>query len=347
MRDSKIILNNIFHLDLFKQELSIMDSKDNGLNDYTFTLFEEINDPKKERRFSVGIDFEEVMLLARETVIKNDEFEKQSRLIAEKLLSTEIRVQAEYKNFTKIQKGSLIQSLVKRHNAFYYLIIKVEHSSFLDEEELLVRKGLPFKNKLLKACLLEFNEKFEIIDVIVKDSNNKIAKYWWSDFLGLEETNTDEYNTKNAFISLDHYFNNNLKNNYPEVYLTLRNNTVGYFTTQDHFIMDNYIDNVVGNYEENVKSDLDFKKFKKDLRELSTKDGFDNKFNINKDSIKKDIVERFKLSENLYLEIKGKVKSIESLIELRVEPNGQNVLEIKINDEKTINVLNRFIRKDL
>ena len=123
----------------------------------------------------------------------------------------------------------------KRNGVEMILIAKVDLNSFLDQTDFKKHAGLPFEKRILKTCLVEFAQQNEIAKITVSDTNN--AKYWWKDFLELEEITSDEKNTKLAFNSIDHTLGVQLKRNFPSDYTYLRNNFIGYFRTQPRFFV--------------------------------------------------------------------------------------------------------------
>ncbi|MCV5825120.1 hypothetical protein OFN33_32190, partial [Escherichia coli] len=69
-------------------------------------------------------------------VLVNDqnEWDKRTLGIAEKLLSVEIDAQDKIKAMKKkIKKGALLILLLSRDNNFNFVILKIEHSDFFDE----------------------------------------------------------------------------------------------------------------------------------------------------------------------------------------------------------------------
>lgn len=83
----------------------------------------------------------------------------------------------------------------------YFIITKIEATDGLDMEELKIREILPFQ-KNFKNALFEINEENEIENIFLSDTNGDISKYWYNDFLEIEEMTTDEVNTEKHIILL-------------------------------------------------------------------------------------------------------------------------------------------------
>jgi hypothetical protein len=78
-----------------------------------------------------------------------------------------------------------VQALIEMNGTKQFVIAKADHSNYLDDEQYRTRRGLPIKKKVYKAFLAQFDQNHRISNIYVYDTNQSLAKYWWSDFLEL------------------------------------------------------------------------------------------------------------------------------------------------------------------
>lgn len=223
---------------------------------------------------------------------------------ANRLLECENIIQQKIEHLeVELQKGILIQALVKVDDEFIYIITKAEHLDFIDEKNKKKSKGLPVKKKIFKSFAAFLNSKKELSHAMVCDSNAKISAFWFKEFLELQPVHDDSWNTKKAFESLDSKVFSKMKKDHPEDYLYLRNATVQYFRSKEEFVLEDYIKDIVTTYtpaDENLKIDT----LKTKIQGLPEKENFDSRFEIKKNEIKQRYISKIKLTEQLSLEIK-------------------------------------------
>lgn len=63
--------------------------------------------------------------------------------------------------------------------------------------------------------------------------SNNVAKYWYDNFLELDQRVSDEVNTDKAFRAIDSALNRNIKNVAPRDHTLLRNAVIAYFKSND------------------------------------------------------------------------------------------------------------------
>src|SRR5581483_10687715 len=97
----------------------------------------------------------------------------------------------------------LLQAVYSRKDQGGIMLAKVDLSEYLGRKDFRSQSGIDKKHRLLKFCLVEFDDKETIQAVRVGDTNPTIAAYWWKDFLELTEKRTDGSNTKTAFAVFD------------------------------------------------------------------------------------------------------------------------------------------------
>jgi hypothetical protein len=253
-----------------------------------------------------------------------------SETIARRLLQMEVRT-AEKHPIANPKRGSLIVVLYEEEDQEFVLLLKVEHDPFIDESDLSRRIGLPIEKATLKSCLLEVAED-ELGDINIFDSNITIARYWWDDFLELEELTSDENNTKKAFNEVEKLLRRKVGRKYKADYTILRNNAVGFFKTRDSFNVDDFLSYVIGDYEpENPELNID--KLKGDISDLPTKKQFDASFNIVSSEIKAKMRSSVKVNRYVELKIQDYIEDMPNIIHSKIGEDGKKYLMISADDE--------------
>ena len=97
--------------------------------------------------------------------------------------------------------------------------------------------------------------------------SNNIAKYWYDNFLELDQVVSDEVNTDKAFRAIDSTLNRNVKGIAPRDHTLLRNTMITYFKSNDYIDYDTMIQSTLENYK---PTELEQDKMEKVLENLST-----------------------------------------------------------------------------
>ena len=138
--------------------------------------------------------------------------------------------------------------------------------------------------KIFKAALINIEEDEIIEDVEILDEN--FSKYWWHEFLELEEKYTSAHNTERSMDKIDTRILSSYKKPYPSDYYILRNSFVGYFRTKSNFEIEEFISSIFENYLP-VDENLPIDRIVERIRKLPEDCGFDPAFTISKADIKK------------------------------------------------------------
>jgi hypothetical protein len=336
------IFEALHHVDLERDSIDSKRIDKGDLNEYLVGLIENIMETPNNRYFKIHSNSTQIISLINGLMEEKlqEDFVEVSDEIAKRLLRIEVQAKERYKNITDIQRGSLIQSLIQYEDSqeFFFLIVKVEHESFLNADDLVKQIGLPFDKRILKTCLIKYNEENEILEIIITDTNTRISAYWWNDFLELEEMNSDEKNTKTAFNAIDLTLTQKLKKQSPADYTVLRNNLIGYFRTQDNFQFDHMLNSVFGNYQPESISNEDLSEVKKQVASLPEKKGFDKHFSIIDKEIKARIRKTIPLSDKIELNLKDHISELRHIIRSEVSPNGEKQIVIKTENEEAFNL---------
>ena len=333
-------LNHINHSGSSIKNVKIDHSE--SLKEYTEKLFLEIAESPKRRQYFFTSSKSEIRNVLEDIVMDNDR-DQSIKLAAKRLLKKEKEAQEALKNKklkVEILKGSLFQAYIEVDGKESIIICKADHTEFLDENSLTVRSGLPWNKKIFKAALIRIDNNKINEDVDVLDSN--LSKYWWREFLELEEKHTDSFNTEKSMEHFDNRVFNTIRKSHPSDYQILRNSFVGYFRNNDIFEIENFVDTIFVNYkpeDENLNVDTLVAK----IRTLPEKLGFDNTFNISKADIKKRMREKVKISEAIDLLLKTDIPNFRKTLRSGKTKSGQMYLQILTDNEK---VYKEFLRKE-
>lgn len=340
MEGFKRIFDAMYHIDLVNNTVVQKEVGIGDLDEYIVELLDTIVDLPDSRFFGFESESTEVKTLLDKILFeKNENPENPDCLsicdsIANRLLRKEIEAQEKYAHLTKLQKGSLIQSLVEYQEQLYFLISKVEHESFLNTEDLVRQIGLPYEKKALKTCLIKFTIDDDVESIIVSDTNVRISQYWVKDFLELKEKNSNEKNTSTAFNSIDLVLTRQLKKQSPSDYTMLRNTLIGYFKTQEEFAFEHMINSVFGEYQPEKPELVDMIKIKEVVNKLPEQVGFDKRFTIVGKEISARIKKIIKISDKIELNLKDHIDQLKKVIKSEQLPDGEKVIVIKTENEE-------------
>ncbi|HHW36762.1 MAG TPA: nucleoid-associated protein [Bacillales bacterium] len=340
MQRFKRIFDAMYHIDLVNNTIVQKEVGAGDLDEYIVELLETIVKLPDSRFFGFESENTEVKTLLDKLIEEKNENEEPpnclpiSDAIANRLLRKEVEAQEKYSHITKLQKGSLIQSLVEYKDQLYFLISKVEHESFLNTEDLVRQIGLPYEKKALKTCLIKFTAEDDIESIIVSDTNVRISQYWVKDFLELKEKNSDEKNTSSAFNAIDLILTRKIKKQSPSDYSVLRNNLIGYFRTQEEFSFENMVGSVFGEYVPERPEIVDMNKIKDTVNKLPEQVGFDKRFSIISKEISARIRKVVKISDKIELNLKDHINQLKKVIRSETTPDGQKVIVIKTDNSE-------------
>lgn len=300
----------------------------NQLSEYIERLLTGIANSSSKREFRFQADSTQVRASLNRML--GNSFQEATEGNAERLLNIERQAQEQISHLsTEIQKGSLFQTLVEIESKKHIIICKADHEEILDESDLKIRSGLPMKKQLYKAIMVIYKENNLIERVLVYDTNPKMAKYWWQDYLELCEIYTPSFNTERSIDIIFKKALEPLKEKHPEDYQVLRNSFVGHMRRQEEFDVSHYIESNLKNYEPN-DNDLEMDKLIQKTFELPEKYGFDSRFPIDKEKIsKRRISQKIKLTGSIDLILNDYVENIRETIQSEEDNQGNKFLKIK------------------
>jgi len=270
-------------------------------------------------------------------------YEQYADEIATRLLKVEVRVQQRMEHLNGVQKGSLIQALVKSESGQYkYLIAKVEHTNYVDEVELVLKGGFnPEENKIWKTCIFSCEKNDDGFDVSeAKIFLNHMAVYWTDDFLDLVEMKSDEKNTKDAWKSIETVLKNELKKYATSDYFVLRNAVINYFRRPKNIDYYEMLDNIFSDYH---PIDIDAKKvqeIKVKLERLPNEKNFDSNFISKPKEVKARIKSVHKVNNDIDVIIRAGINeepdNFKDVIYIQREKDGSSWLVINATDPDTL-----------
>ena len=333
-----IIFSSLHQIDHFNETISKKEISEYSadLNRYVEKVFDEIVKSNSKRKFQFRSDTTEVRTAIQNIITGN--YDSGSEVNASRLLKIEKDAQEKIAHLNiKIQKGSLFQAYLEQDEKTF-ILCKADHNDFLDEIDFSLRKGLPWEKRIFKAILVKFNSDDTVNEVFIYDTNNRISKYWWYDYLELEEQYTDTHNTKTALETIDRKIFTLIKKDFPADYMILRNSAVGYFRNNEEFDMNRFIETTMQSYHP-VDENLQLEKIIQKTRELPDKWGFDNRFEIKKEEIKKRIVTKVPLTNSIDLVLNDHITNMRDLIDTEVD--SQNNKWVKIKSDEGYKYFNR------
>lgn len=275
-------------------------------------------------------------------ILDNNDFSKISLTIANRLLAIENDIQQQINKLGKeIQKGIIVQALITQNNIKKFIICKADNSDFLNETNFEYTKGLPIKKKVFKGFVCSLENKNIVSDILVYDV--ALTQYWWKDFLELTEVHSDEFNTQNAFDSIEKGVLLKIKSKHPQDYMHLSNSNIRYFRSTNSFDMNDYIQNMFDGYEP-FDEKLDMEVLKNGIRQLpkNSKLPFDEQFSIIKSQIKKRFIRDIQLTPEIELHFKQEIKNIETVVTAGEDKDGTKY--VKIKSEQGYQYFNKLIK---
>lgn len=261
--------------------------------------------------------------------------------IADKLLRAERQAQEKIEQMrTYIKKGSLVQSLISTETDGEYLFIvaKVEHSEWFHGESLQKNLGFPGdKKNVWKSAVFSISAGDPLLFNSIRVYVDNNAKYWPMQFLELDEEQTNDYNTRIAFDSIQAELRRHVRPVSERDYYILRNTLIQTMKTPQQINYPDLVQKLVGNYVPEAPN-LNLDKVRSSLSDLPEKKRFDRQFV----SVPERIVERrhnfFPLTQGVDLSIKGAVEDFKETIIAEENVVGTRYIRVLCSDSKTYEI---------
>lgn len=303
-----------------------------NVKQYVMEMLETISCNEGEREYVFKGSEETMRIYLNKFLIENDK-EKITLKIAQRLLDKEILAQTKYANITQIQKGIMLAALCNMTGREYKVIIaKADYSEFLEEATGEKRNGLPTRKKIFKsfiANVTKLDDVYTISRMVTFDVNSSQAKYWYSDFLDLEAKLDDEANTTRAFDEINARVLTPIKKVSKEDYWCLYNATLRYMRSDGEFDIEYYTNEILGKYTP-IHSMINANDLSRKAFELPEKRKFDKKFTKVPKAIKKKIKAIITLTEDISLSVADNSNpSLKNIIKPHEDEEGHKFIMVK------------------
>lgn len=347
-------------MEIISQSIYTIDHKNNNVlprdipehfMEYIHDLISFIEVNPNIRNYKVRSESTQVVVNIKKIISEiNQEYVDESSIssnnkeIAGRLLLKEIEVQTRIEHMkTKIKKGSIIQVLLKDEdtNRYQYLIAKVDHHDFIDDNDLCRKIGFSAKNKDIgKTCIIETTS---LDDGDVSIDNAKIyldspAKYWADEFLEFEEMRDDESNTIMVFKQVEGVLTRQIKPKSPSDFIVLRNSLIGKFRSGESINYYDMIDELLVQYKPENKESLNSSVISHVvtvLRELPQKRHFDSQFTPIPSAIKAKIKRSYPVRTGIEIKIDNYVEDIKKVISSWEDAQGNRYIRIEVTNSET------------
>lgn len=336
---ASIIFSSLHKINIDNLSAELIDPKSiqGDLEAYLRNILEEITKKETKRKFKIKRSTTEFVTAltttaqaAAERKLTESNF---CSNLAARLLEEEIKSDEQMSKRLKLEtghlrRGSFLQFFYSENDVYKYLGVKVEYTSLIDEKDFLRKIGMPEKHKSYKACNVSFDSSLKPSeDVHVYDTNTTIAKYWWDDFLELEERWTNKLNTQRASDAVIKKLDATLKK-YPRDLTILRNATIATFSQEGALDYNLFISTTFENYTpktEGLKQDLP--NIIKSLKELPEKKQFDNCFDLVPSEVKYR-KRKIKLTDEIEISYDDSMSTLDDKIWASQLEDGKKVVVI-------------------
>ena len=218
---------------------------------------------------------------------------------------------------------------------YTYLLAKVEHTDFVDDSDFSFKSGFSKDmKKLWKSCIFEIDDLNASIFQAKVYSNN-VAKYWYDNFLELDQRVSDEVNTDKAFRAIDSALNRNIKNVAPRDHTLLRNAVIAYFKSNDYIDYDTMVQSTLENYHPVELEQEKMDKVIEKIRELPDKHHFDKQFNTVSSAINARIRKVYDVCQGVQLKITDAIDDFDNTITAYRDIDGNQYIKIKTDNDLT------------
>lgn len=336
----EIVIKTIRIIDYENNAVYIRDTPET-FSDYVNQLIAYINGNTSIREYrtrSVNTEVISCILEIIRNQIDEDAVNQKINSIAQRLLQKERKAQTSVAHMnTNVQKGSLIQALLydEEKDKHTYLLAKVEHTDFVDDEDFSFKSGFSKDmKKLWKSCIFEIDDLNDAI-YSAKIYSNTVAKYWYDNFLELDQVVSDETNTDKAFRAIDSLLNRNVKNIAPRDHTLLRNSLIAYFKSNDYIDYDTMIQNTLESYHPVELEQEKLDKVIEKMRALPDKHEFDKQFNTVPSVINARIRKVYDVCSGIQLKITDAIDDIDDTIKAYRDTDGNRYIRIKTDNDLT------------
>lgn len=256
--------------------------------------------------------------------------------IALKLLDAEKSAQERVNGLTNIQKGSIVQALIKDGATYTYVIAKVEHAEWFDGETLEKNFGFPSENKRVwKSAVINLEIVADaVMFSLIRCYINTQAKYWTESFLEVDEAKNDTTNTLAVMKAVDKVLSP-LRESAPIDYYKLRNSATHKLQTDQTINFAEMVGELLDHYSPDEES-VDTTDLKAKLLALPEQGKFDTQFHTDPKAIKNLKKVKISVSPTVDVLIREAQNNWEEDFLIHEKPDGKRYLMIRCLDEKTL-----------
>lgn len=332
----KLLFTSFYLLDLENKQVQ----KKNITEDFQSFIEEYIEYAQmneKNKAYTIRNTSTSVVSSIQTIVLNQEQWEDKSKEIAKKLLEAEELAQAKiYRMGSNVKKGSLIQALIEKNTDEYeYVIAKIEHSSWIDGQDLTVNYGFSKdKKSLWKSAIFPiYKMDTQIIFETVQVYSDTMAKYWTISFLELDEERNDSKNTYSAFKAIDSELKSAIAPVSPHDYVQLSSELQNVMNTPQDLNYNDCVEQILENYHPN-EEEIEKEVIKDCLLALPERKKFDKQFKVVPESLNNKRSKKFKLSKGIELTIRSDaIEYPEKIVSTLVD--GRRVIQILCEDEDT------------
>ncbi|MEZ4801507.1 MAG: nucleoid-associated protein [Gelidibacter sp.] len=304
---------SLHFLDVSKNEIEsvALDADKHNIQEYVGDLIEEILDSPNKRKYTFKPGNTQVKSSIQDIIEEIETVDEVLLNNAKRLLEKEIVAEAKVKRMgRKVQRGSLLHIYFSQNGNDRVLICKVDHDEILNEITFEKDRGLNTKKKIFKSFLIYMGTDDKNEEIYLNDKNNSV--YWWSEFLELEQVNTNERNTEQAVEKITSLIDTYKKKKREFLLdgIIIRNNAIGYFRTNKNFNFSEFMEKVFEDYSP-YNENFPINKLRDSISGLIKNEKFDSQFKIAPNKINKRIITELKLSSGIFLRISDFVQNLE------------------------------------
>lgn len=336
----EIVIQTIRVIDYENNAIYVRDTPET-FSEYVSQLITYINGNTSIREYTTRSTNTEVISCIKDIVknqIDTDLVKDRIDFIANRLLLKEQEVQTSVERMnTNVQKGSLIQALMydEEKDEHTYLLAKVEHTDFVDDTDFSFKSGFSKDmKKLWKSCVFKIDD-LNATSFSAKIYSNTSAKYWYNNFLELDQIVSDEVNTDKAFRAIDSTLNRNIKNIAPRDHTLIRNSMIAYFKSNDYIDYDTMVKSTLENYHPIELEQQKMDKVLDKIRELPDKYKFDKQFNTVPSVINARIRKVYDVCQGVQLRITDAIDDFDDTIRAYRDTDGNRYIQIKTDNDLT------------
>lgn len=257
--------------------------------------------------------------------------------IALKLLDAERSAQEQVQGMSTIQKGSIVQTLIKDDDTYSYVIAKVEHKEWFEGETLQKNFGFPNENKVWKSAVIGLSTVADAVMLSpIRCYINTQAKYWTESFLEVDEAKNDTTNTLAVMKAIDKVLRP-LRDTAPIDYYNLRNSAIHELQTEQIINYSTLVGGLLDHYSPTEES-IHTETLKAKLLELPTEGGFDTQFHTDPKAIKNLKKMKISVSPTIDVLIREAQNNWEESFCIHEKADGTSYLMIRCEDEQTLHM---------